>query len=238
MARAPSSGGKTRLWVDLSPSRLAALRAALVADTLDLTGRAGDTLGLDVVVFCTPAEGAAEISALSGRALDIVPQADGDLGLRMRSALTYLLDGRGRRGAQNPPSPPSDPTEIESSVRRCESAILVGTDIPFLSAAHLADARDLLQSSGGVVLGPADDGGYFLIGMTEVQAPLFEDVAWGTSSVLTDTLRAAERSGVEARLIGSAYDIDTADDLLRLERDLASAAADVAPHMRAWFAAR
>ena len=104
------------------------------------------------------------------------------------------------------------------------AAMLVGADIPLLNAQHLLDARDTLQSSGGVVLGPADDGGYYLIGMTKVHGGLFERIEWGTGSVLTDTLRAAERLGIEARLIGSTYDIDTIEDLRRLERDLASAA--------------
>jgi hypothetical protein len=96
----------------------------------------------------------------------------------------------------------------------------------------------VLQASGGVVLGPADDGGYFLIGMTKLHTELFDDVEWGTSSVVTDTLRIAERLGVEARLIGGCYDIDTIEDLRRLERDLTSAAPEVAPHVRAWYSAR
>jgi GTP:adenosylcobinamide-phosphate guanylyltransferase len=53
--------------------------------------------------------------------------------------------------------------------------------------------------------------------------------------VLTDTLRAAARAGVEARLIRSAYDVDTVEDLRRLERDLATASAEVAPNIRRWM---
>ena len=79
------------------------------------------------------------------------------------------------------------------------------------------------------MLGPADDGGYYLIGMTRPHAALFDGIAWGSESVLTDTLRTAERIGVEARLVRSAYDVDTFDDLLRLERDLAWAPADLCP---------
>ena len=119
--------------------------------------------------------------------------------------------------------------------RAYDAAMLVGADIPFLNARHLLDARETLRSSGGVVLGPADDGGYYLIGMEKVHGGLFERIAWGTGSVLTDTLRAAERLGVEARLISSTYDIDTIEDLRRLERDLASVAMEVAPRVRQWF---
>jgi hypothetical protein len=56
--------------------------------------------------------------------------------------------------------------------------------------------------------------------------------------VLTGTFRLADRAGIEVRLIEGCYDVDTRDDLRRLEDDLASAAPDVAPHMRAWFNGR
>ena len=209
MARAPSAGGKTRLAPHLSPPRLAALRVALLADTLQVVAAVTD---VDVTVFFTPADTELEIAALTTRPLSLVPQPEGDLGQRMRSALEYLIDARGHR-----------------------EAVLVGTDIALLAVAHIAEACDALETSGGVVLGPADDGGYYLIGMTAVHAGLFEQIAWGSDSVLTDTLRAAEQSGVDARLIRRAYDVDTIDDLRRLERDLATAAPDIAPHVRVWF---
>ena len=119
----------------------------------------------------------------------------------------------------------------------CDAAILVGSDIPLLTAAHLDDARETLSTAGGVTLGPADDGGYYLIGMRRVYAELFEGVAWGTSSVLTDTLRIADRVGIEARLIRPAYDVDTIEDLRRLEDELRTASPELAPHVREWFRA-
>ena len=215
IARAPSAAGKTRLAREVPPVRLTALRAALLADTLEVVGRAAETLSMDAVLFSTPARAVPEMLGASGRPFPHVSQSDGDLGDRMRSALAHLLDDRGHA-----------------------SAMLVGTDIPFLRASHLADARSALEAGGGIVLGPADDGGYFLIGMTAVHAALFDDIEWGTSSVLAATLRAAGRHGIGARLIAGTYDVDTIEDLQRLERDLASASPDVAPHVRAWFGAR
>ena len=209
MARAPSAAGKTRLSADHSPDRLAALRTALLADTLHVAGRLS---GVDVFVFFTPADATPEIVALAAHRFEYVPQSDGDLGERMRSALDHLL-----------------------GVRGCHAAILIGTDIPLLTPGHVADAREVLETHGGVVIGPADDGGYYLIGMTQVQPRLFERIEWGTAAVLADTLRAAERNGVDARLIRSAYDIDTMADLRRLERDLESAAPDIAPGVRRWI---
>jgi len=212
MARAPSAAGKTRLEPHLSPSRLAALRAALLADTLDVVGAAADANIAEGVIFFTPAGAAFEIAAAANGRFPCVCQSDGDLGQRMRAALEELLGPRGYR-----------------------TAMLVGADIPLLSAQHLLNARDTLEASGGVVLGPADDGGYYLIGMTKVEGGLFDGIEWGTGSVLTDTLRAAERLSIEARLIGGTYDIDTIEDLRRLERELAVAASEVAPHVRRWF---
>lgn len=232
MARAPSSGGKSRLQPHLSDGRLRALREALLADTLRTVTRGHlrpprpppsppvssvppekDGGGpSEIVVFVTPAECGAEVAALSGAAVACVPQADGDLGRRMCAAFTHLLQ-----------------------TLKYDAAILVGSDIPLLTTSHLDEARETVAMTGGVVVGPSDDGGYYLIGMRTVHAELFEGVEWGTASVLADTLRAADRAGVEARFIRAAYDVDTIADLRRLERDLQTAPPDLAPHLRAWF---
>jgi glycosyltransferase A (GT-A) superfamily protein (DUF2064 family) len=66
---------------------------------------------------------------------------------------------------------------------------------------------------------------------------LFEQIAWGTTSVLTDTLKAAGGLGVEARLVRGAYDIDTIEDLRRLERDLRAAPQGIGTNLRQWFMA-
>lgn len=179
----------------------------MLADTL----RALDSLA-DVTIFFTPDDAEQEIAALSTATTRRVPQGGGDLGARMLGALRHLLEARS-----------------------CGAALLVGSDIPLLGADHLLEAAETLRAKGGVVLGPADDGGYYLIGMTQARAELFEGIAWGTESVLTDTLRAADRIGVEARLARSAYDVDTIDDLRRLERDLAAAPAGVCPGVRRWL---
>jgi rSAM/selenodomain-associated transferase 1 len=235
MARAPSSGGKTRLAPHLSEHRLRALRRALLADTLrtvrDLPPslapsmselRRGKPPGpetpspppVEVIVFVEPGDARAEVEALSAAPMACVPQVEGDLGRRMHAAFAHLLQ-----------------------TLNCDAAILVGSDIPLLTADHLDEARETLAATGGVVLGPADDGGYYLIGMRRMYAELFEGVEWGTSSVLTDTQRIADRAGIEARLIRPEYDVDTIEDLQRLEDDLRTASPEVALHVREWFRA-
>ena len=207
MARAPSSEGKSRLATHFPPDRLHALKVALLANTL----RALETLP-DVFIFFTPDDAERELALLSGPALPRVRQSEGDLGTRMLAAIRHLLE-----------------------TLKYEAALLVGSDIPWLTADHVREAMATLHATRGIVLGPADDGGYYLIGMTRAVDGLFEDIAWGTRNVLTDTLRAAERLGVDARVIRSAYDVDTIADVQRFERDLAVASADACPHLRRWL---
>jgi rSAM/selenodomain-associated transferase 1 len=215
MARAPSFGGKTRLAPHLSAARLTSLRTALLADSLFALG------GLPgLTVFFTPDEAEQEIASLCGAAVPRVAQGAGDLGARMVGALQHLLRGG-----------------------RCDAAILVGSDIPLLTRDQVAEAAELLlplrsakaSAERRIVLGPADDGGYYLIGMTHLHASLFEGIAWGSDSVLTDTLRAADRAAIDTHLTRSAYDVDTIDDLLRLERDLGWLPSSVCPALRRWF---
>ena len=211
MARAPSAEGKTRLAPHLTPARLRALREALLSDTLHTVL---DLRDADVFVFVTPDHRVEEVAALAPGPIRSVRQGLGDLGWRMQSVFEHLIDGCSYAGV-----------------------VLVGTDIPFLTCKRIADARDVLTSAGGVVLGPADDGGYYLIGATKVPAALLRGIAWGTDSVLADTLRAAKRAGIETHLIASTFDIDTIDDLLRLERELGTVPDSLAPNVRAWFRA-
>lgn len=205
MARTPSAG-KTRLAPHVTSERLHTLRVALLSDTLMTAAAATD---IDPFIFVS---GDAAISGCLPRPMPLVEQTGDDLGQRMRAALTDLLVDRGY-----------------------DAAMLIGTDIPFLSRSHISDARARLAAHDGIVLGPADDGGYYLIGMKQLHAGLFEHVAWSTERVLTDTLSAADRLGLEARLLPSLYDIDTIDDLRRAERDLEVAPSGVAPNLRAWL---
>jgi rSAM/selenodomain-associated transferase 1 len=209
MARAPSSPGKTRLSPYYSESRLRALRAALLADALHVVAAVPE---VDHYIFFTPDDAKDEISAIAADRFELVSQRGDDLGQRMEGTVKELLVSRG-----------------------CAAALLVGSDIPTLDAACFTEARATLESNGGVVIGPADDGGYYLIGMRELHAELFRDIEWGTAGVLNDTLRAAARAGVEARLIRGGFDIDTMEDLRRLEWELKSATLNAAPNLRRWL---
>ncbi len=128
---------------------------------------------------------------------ELVAQPDGDLGARERGVFDTLFSAGFDR------------------------VVMIGSDLPTLPPAHLADAIARLHK-GRVVLGPSDDGGYYLMGLEGPQAPreLFDDIRWSTPHALDDTVRGARRAGLEVRLVAPWYDVDEPDDLDRLRREL------------------
>ena len=100
-------------------------------------------------------------------------------------------------------------------------AVIIGVDIPFITAQIIERAFFLLETRD-VVLGPALDGGYYLIGIrTKARGwpVLFEGVRWGTAMVLEDTLKRAAETGLRPALIQPLFDVDTGDDLWRWRRE-------------------
>jgi rSAM/selenodomain-associated transferase 1 len=204
LARAPSGGGKTRLTHDLPPGDARALREALFLDTLDQARAAA----APVTVFFTPGSARDEALALVGHDVNLVPQADGDIGHRMAAAFTHLFAEGARHVA------------------------LIGSDLPSLPASRLADAFTALEQRDDVVLGPAEDGGYYLVALARPRPALFAGVAWGTRDVLRWTIEAARADMLSVALVDPWYDVDTPADLSRV------AAADGAGRTRAWLASR
>jgi rSAM/selenodomain-associated transferase 1 len=103
-----------------------------------------------------------------------------------------------------------------ASARMLESfkaVIIIGTDCPALDAGYLANALQLLQAGKDVVLGPATDGGYVLIGTRSFEPLLFRNIDWGTGSVLAQTLSAAMQTGLEVGMLPELADVDRPEDL-------------------------
>ena len=106
--------------------------------------------------------------------------------------------------------------------------VMVGSDLPTLPAERVVDALDRLRASDDrVVLGPANDGGYYLIGLAartgDAAVPdLFAGIRWSTEWARADTLRAADRCGLTVDLLGDWYDVDDAASLTRLRGELAT----------------
>jgi len=109
--------------------------------------------------------------------------------------------------------------------------LAIDSDTPTLPTAYLQRALDVIAQPGNdVVLGPTEDGGYYLIGLRRAHRDLFEDMPWSTPQVLSETLRRAEAQGLHAVCVEPWFDVDTPDDLQRLRDAFKTDANGQAPH--------
>jgi glycosyltransferase A (GT-A) superfamily protein (DUF2064 family) len=100
--------------------------------------------------------------------------------------------------------------------------LAIGTDAPHIDGASLREGAETLADGGAdVVLGPATDGGYYLIGVRAPQPALFRDVVWGSSSVLEATLERARAAGLRVHLLPTTFDVDDQAGLEELRALLA-----------------
>lgn len=191
-AKYPEPGrAKTRLIPALGEAGAAALHDEMVRYTLD---RVGELLGerdVEARVYTAGAEPARFAHHFEVQ-LPCVSQSSGDLGQRMHTAFTEML-------------------------RDATAAVIIGTDCPDVSRGLFGMALESLRSSD-VVLGPASDGGYYLIGLRRPVPALFEDMVWSTSTVLAKTLERAEALGLSVRLLPTLSDVDEPVDLAVWER--------------------
>jgi len=185
--RAPEAGRvKTRLAAEIGAE--AALRVYrrlaehAVAQARALVAEAA------VRIHFTPPEGGDAVRAWLGTDADYLPQAEGDLGARMRAAFAEAF------AAGHP------------------RVVIIGSDLPDLSAAILRRALRLLDSHPAV-LGPAADGGYYLLGLREMVPGVFDGIAWSTEGVFEATLGRLAAAGCAPALLEPLRDVDVAADL-------------------------
>ena len=99
--------------------------------------------------------------------------------------------------------------------------MLVGSDSPTLPIEHIEDGFVMLDSHD-VVLGPATDGGYYLVGCAREAPAIFANIPWGSSQVLRDTVRAIAGTSCRLALLAPWYDVDTLDDWRMLQGHVAA----------------
>ncbi len=120
-----------------------------------------------------------------------------------------------------------------------DSLCLIDSDSPTVPAENFEQAVELLSTSEDrVVLGPSDDGGYYLIGVKKPHRHLFEQIDWSTERVLNQTMQRATEIGIEVKLLPTGYDVDDDASLRRLCNELltGTTSADIAPHTREFLA--
>ena len=120
-----------------------------------------------------------------------------------------------------------------------DSLCLIDSDSPTVPAENFEQAVELLSTSEDrVVLGPSDDGGYYLIGVKKPHRHLFEQIDWSTERVLKQTIQRATGIGLEVKLLATGYDVDDGAGLKRLCDELLgeNASASLAPDTRKFLA--
>jgi uncharacterized protein len=187
LARWPTSGAvKSRLSPALPPPLACDLYRAMLEDTF--AASAGSEAEERFVYWADapPDRGAVRLPpGVTAR-----DQAGSDLGARLGRVFSDLLGDSDDR------------------------AVAIGVDCPELEPGIIREAYEALEVCD-VVLGPASDGGYYLIALRRAAPQLFEGVDWGTGRVLEQTLERARRAGLESALLGGFSDLDTPDDLVR-----------------------
>lgn len=191
-ARAPEPGRvKTRLIPALGAAQAADLQRRLALLALETAIASG--IG-PVELWCAPdATHPFFLNCAQRYGVALASQGAGDLGERMNDALETML-------------------------RASERALLIGSDIPGLTAQYLRDADAALKEGCDAVLGPAEDGGYVLIGLRRTSPALFEDMPWGGADVCMKTRARLEQMQLNYRELPALWDVDRPEDLPRLFR--------------------
>jgi rSAM/selenodomain-associated transferase 2/rSAM/selenodomain-associated transferase 1 len=184
-AKAPVPGSvKTRLAAEIGDGAATALYRRMGREIVDRV-RSGPHR--TVILFDPPDALAMMHEWLGTEGLDFRPQSEGDLGERLDAAFRECL------------APGT-------------AACVIGTDIPGLTLARIEEAWAALELSE-IVLGPAEDGGYYLLGLNRPAPALFEGIEWSTSVVLERTRERAARLGLRETTLGTLRDVDTVADL-------------------------
>lgn len=211
MAKKPQEGMvKTRLCPPLSPAQATALYHCFLCDKI---AQVRSLSGATPALAYAPADSLSFFVELAPD-FTLLPQRGDDLTTRLIEAFTYLL------------------------ATGYKAVIATDSDSPHLPTAYMQQAVDLLAAErADVVLGPSDDGGYYLIGLQHVYHELFTDMPWSTSAVYDETVRRAHVRHLRVATLPTWFDVDTAADLQRLQSDFAMLGDTAPPHTRRFFSA-
>ena len=195
VAKEPVPGQtKTRLCPPFTLESAAAFYRCLLLDSLALMSRLETA---DHVIAYAPVGAHGYFTQLAPSGFSLIGQVGNNLGERLANALGHHFD------------------------QGYDRVVIMNSDGPTLPLAHLEEAFSGLDRAD-VTLGPGHDGGYYLIGMKERHRQLFKGIHWSTERVVSQTLAACRRLGLTVHHLPEWYDVDIAEDLERLRRDLES----------------
>lgn len=201
MAKAPRIGdAKTRLVPPLSAEDAAALSACFIRDAAENIAAAAQQAAIEGYIAFAPPDAEAEFRPLLAPETQLLPSRQRGLGASLFDAAADLL-GAGYG-----------------------SVCLINSDSPTLPTSILvAAAKVLAPPDDRLVLGPAEDGGYYLIGLKQAHRRLFEDIAWSTPKVLAQTQERGREIGLATTMLPIWYDVDDIGSLRRLNKQLEQA---------------
>jgi len=201
MTKAPEAGRvKTRLTPPLSPEEAAALNICFLRDTAAVILRTADGKRARGIAVYTPVGAEAAYAEILPDEFALVPQRGEAFGERLSAATEDLLQ------------------------LGFDSLCLIDSDSPTVPTEAFAQAVTLLaRDEDSVVIGPSEDGGYYLIGLKKLHRRLFDTIDWSTERVLEQTIEAAREIDVPVHLLPTWYDVDDRTTLSRLCREFFSA---------------
>lgn len=161
-------------------------RQWLALQSLEITSAA-----IDKITVCFTGGNSQLMAAWLGTDLDYQPQGTGDLGQRIILALQHLQ---------------------KLDIAKQNNFVIIGTDCPDLNSSHLDRAFQGLESND-LVLGQAEDGGYYLIGFKQIIPQLFQGISWGTATVFAETIAIANKLDLRINYLPVLRDIDRPEDL-------------------------
>lgn len=220
MAKAPRAGKvKTRLSPPLTPEQSAALNVCFLKDTAEALS---NVEGADGIVCYTPVGDEAAFDGLLPEGYRLIAQRGDKFGERLLAAAADILAcGYG-------------------------SVCLIDSDSPTVPKAAFEQAVEELARDGDrIVLGPCNDGGYYLIGLKRAHPAVFRDINWSTETVCYETIERARGEGIELAILPLWYDVDDSATLKVLRKELiggklpdfAGIPGSKAPHTKSFLAA-
>lgn len=214
MTKAPQAGKvKTRLSPPLSPEEAAELNICFLRDLAGSISQACLESSVQGIGVYTPLGSESVYESILSKTFFLIPQRGYEFGERLIFAAEDLF------------------------TVGFESICLINSDSPTVPAASFVEAANELAKAGDrIVLGPSDDGGYYLIGLKKLHKGLFEEINWSTERVFDQTMQHASKIGVEVLQLACGFDVDDWATLARLCEELlgpeAKSRSNIAPNTR------